>query len=153
MPKQLERLRLDLTDALKSEEAERANTIRGLIASVHNEEIAKRSRGEDSEITDEEVVKVLQKEAKKRKEAIEIYGKAGRADLEGKEKAELEVISAYIPEELSMEEVKKIVDKVLASGETNFGKVMGGAMKEIAGRADASIVSEIVKERLGGGAE
>jgi uncharacterized protein len=148
MPSQLERLKKDLTDALKSKDPNRVNTIRGLIASVHNEEIAKRSKGVESEMTNEDVIKVLQKEAKKRKEAIEIYSKAGREDLESKEKAELEVISAYLPEEMSREEVESVVDKVLSSGETNFGKVMGGVMREVAGRADASLVSEIVKGRL-----
>ena len=145
---QLEKLKTDLKSALKLKDSQKVETLRGMLASIHNEEIAKRSKSGESDLTEEEVTVVLQKEAKKRKEAIEIYSKADRRDLEDKERAELETISAYLPEELSRDEIEKIVRDVVSSGEDNFGKVMGGVMKEVAGRADASLVSEIVKNHL-----
>jgi len=143
--------RSGITEALKTKDARRAETLRGLLASAHNEEIAKRSRGNAGELSDEEVIAVLQKEAKKRREAIEIYGKAGRADLENKEKDELIIIESYLPPALSENELEAIVKSAISGGETNFGKVMGSVMKEIAGRADSKVVTEIVKKNLGGG--
>lgn len=145
---QLEKLKTDLKSALKLKDSQKVETLRGMLASIHNEEIAKRSKSGESDLTEEEVTVVLQKEAKKRKEAIEIYSKADRRDLEDKERAELETISAYLPKELSRDEIEKIVRDVVSLGEDNFGKVMGGVMKEVAGRADASLVSEIVKNHL-----
>ena len=135
---------------MKSGDSQKANTLRSLIASVHNEEIANRSKGGTGELSDEEVVGVLQKEAKKRKEAAEIYGKAGRGDLENNEKYELSVIESYLPPALTDADVEKIVARVASDGGGNFGNVMGAVMKEIAGRADAKVVTEIVKKSLGG---
>ena len=143
-------LKSDVTDALKAKEAGRAETLRGLVASIHNEEIAKRSKSGDGELSDEEIVTVLQKEAKKRKESIEIYGKAGRKDLEEKEQAELSIIESYLPPALEASQIEEIVKKVIATGEDNFGKVMGAVMGEVAGRADSKIVTGIVKKNLEG---
>ncbi|OGY62423.1 MAG: hypothetical protein A3G58_00295 [Candidatus Colwellbacteria bacterium RIFCSPLOWO2_12_FULL_46_17] len=143
--------RSGITEALKTKDARRAETLRGLLASAHNEEIAKRSRGNAGELSDEEVIAVLQKEAKKRREAIEIYGKAGRHDLEGKEKEELAIIESYLPPALGDSEIEEIVRKAISSGAEDFGKVMGAVMKEVAGRADSRVVTEIVKKNLGGG--
>ena len=143
-------IKLHTTNALKSGDSQKANTLRSLIASVHNEEIANRSKGGTGELSDEEVVGVLQKEAKKRKEAAEIYGKAGRGDLENNEKYELSVIESYLPPALTDADVEKIVARVASDGGGNFGNVMGAVMKEIAGRADAKVVTEIVKKSLGG---
>ena len=142
-------IKLDTTNALKSQDSQKANTLRGLNASIHNEEIASRSKGGSGELSDEKVVGVLQKEAKKRKEAAEIYEKAGRSDLEDKEKYELSVIESYLPPALTDSDVENIVAKAVSGGEKNFGKVMGAVMKEIAGRADARVVTEIVKKSLG----
>ena len=147
----IENLKSDIAVALKSKDAPRTETLRGLLASVHNEEIAKRSKTGNSDLSDEEVISVLQREAKKRKESIEIYGKAGRADLENKEKDELIIIESYLPPALSENELEAIVKNAISGGETNFGKVMGSVMKEVAGRADSKVVTEIVKKNLGGG--
>ncbi len=146
-----EGLRSNISEALRAKDSRKVETLRGLLADIHNEEIAKRSRGNASEITDEEIIAVFQKEAKKRRESIEIYSKAGRADLETKEKDELTVIESYLPPALSEAEVETIVKKAISGGESNFGKVMGIAMKEIAGRAESKVVTEIIKRNLGGG--
>jgi len=143
-------LKSDATSALKANESQKAEALRGLVASIHNEEIAKRSKGGGGELFDEEVIAVLQKEAKKRKESIEVYGNAGRSDLEQKEKDELSIIESYLPPALDESEIEKVVNKILASGEENFGKAMGAVMKEVGGGADANLVAEIVKKNLGG---
>ena len=145
----IDKLKADLTDAVKSKDSHRVETLRGLISSIHNEEIAKRSKGGDSTLSEAEVVAVLQKEAKKRKESAEVYGSAGRSDLENKERAEIVIIEEYLPEGLKDEEVLEIVKGIVSGGEDNFGKVMGMAMKEISGRADSRVVSAIVKRLLG----
>ena len=145
----IDKLKSDLNAALKSMEPQKTETLRGLLASIHNEEIAMRSKSGDSSLTDADLTGVLQKEAKKRKEAIEIYGKAERTDLENKEKEELGIIESYLPPALEEEEIEKIVLRVISDGGDNFGKVMGSVMKEVAGRADSKIVAEIVKRNLG----
>ena len=144
----IDTLKSDLNGSLKSGEAQRAETLRGLLSSIHNEEIAKRTKGGDSELSEEEVIGVLQKEAKKRREAIEIYGKAGRGDLEDKEKKELDLIGLYLPPQLERAEIENIVSKVISGSDEGFGQVMGKVMKEVSGRADSKVVSEIVKEKL-----
>jgi len=144
-------LKSDILEALKSKNAQKVETLRGLVASVHNEEIAKRSKGDGGELSHEEVIAVLQKEAKKRKESAEVYGKARRDDLESKEKEELLMIESYLPAALEESQIEEIVKKVVSSGEDNFGKVMGAVMKEVAGRADAKVVTEIVKKHLSDG--
>lgn len=145
-----EDIKKDLTAALRAGEALRAETLRSLLAAIHNAEIEKRTRGGASELSDEEVLGVLQKEAKKRKEAAEIYGNAGRNELEQKEKRELEIIASYLPAQLSREEVEVIVRKAVeAHGGKGFGAVMRAVLEEVQGRAEAKEVSEIVKRVLG----
>jgi len=101
---------------------------------------------------EEEVIEILVKEAKKRKEAAEIYNKGGRNDLAEKEKKELEIVQKYLPEQLSEIEVEKIVKTVVEkSGVKNikeFGRLMGEVMKELKGKADAKLVGEIIKKLL-----
>jgi len=147
----VEKLKADLNDALRAKAHQKSETLRGLLAGIHNEEIAKRTKGGEGDLSDHDVTSVLQKEAKKRRESAEVYGKAGRADLEGKEKEELVLIESYLPARLSESQIEEIVEKVLAGGEKNFGKVMGPVMKEVAGRADAQVVTELVKKHLGDG--
>lgn len=146
-----EGLRSDLTHAMKSGDAQVAETLRGLLSTIHNEEISKRSKGGSGELAENEIISVLQREARKRKEAADIYAGANRNDLESKEREELKIIEKYLPRELNEEEVEAIVKKVLEGGETNFGKVMGAVMKEVSGRADSKVVTDIVKKNLGGG--
>lgn len=143
-----EDLKKDLIQALKSKEAARTLTLRMLLAAIHNEQIAK---GKANELGEEDVVGVLRREAKKRREAADIYAKAGRGELADKENAELEIIKSYLPAELSDADVENLIKEVLTGGETNFGKVMGQVMGKIAGRAEPGRVSEIVRQALSGG--
>lgn len=144
----------DLKNALKSGDSFKVGILRLLLSALHNKEIEKRGKGEKSELSEEEeeVIEVLMKESKKRKEAIEIYLKGGRQDLADKEAKELEIVKIYLPEQLSEAEVEKItlkaIEKIGAENQKDFGKAMAEAMKELKGKADALKVSEIIKKKL-----
>jgi uncharacterized protein YqeY len=139
----------DLKAAMKSGDKTRLDTIRLLRASMI--ELAKRGGG--GGITPDEELSVLMAAMKKRREAIEVYDKAGRAELAQQERKELEIITAYLPKQLTAEEagaiVQRIIDETGASSAKDFGKVMPLAMKELKGRFDGKIVQEMVKVRLG----
>lgn len=152
----------ELKEAMKSGDSFRTGVLRMLLSALHNKEIEKKGKGLESVLSDDEIADVLFKESKKRKEAGDIYLKAGRADLFEKEARELEIIRKYLhelssalPEQLGEEEIKKAVkaaiEKVGAKDVKDFGKVMAEAMKELKGRADASSISEMVKKNLGSG--
>ncbi len=124
-----------------------------LQAEIHNAEIAKRTKlGQESPLNDEEILQVISREVKKRKDAIEMYEKGGRKELAEKEKKEAEILSAYLPEQMPREEIRALVQKaVKQSGATNqkeIGKVMAVLMPQVKGRADGSLVNKIVKELL-----
>lgn len=142
----------DVREALKEQDAPRAGTLRMLSAAIHNREIEKRGKTGSYDLTEEEVQEVVQREAKKRREAIELYEKGSRAELAEKERAELKVLERYLPAAMETEELKACVEGVVArlgaTGPTAFGKVMGEVMKEVKGRADAKAVGELVRERL-----
>jgi uncharacterized protein len=114
--------------------------------------LAETEKGSSGEISQDVENKLLMKAAKQRKESAEIFQKEGREDLSKKELFELEVISRYLPKQLSEEEVaaelKKIVEQVGAKGPQDMGKVMGVATKQLAGKADGKLISEIVKKLL-----
>lgn len=146
----------ELKEAMKSGDNFQVGVLRMLLSAIHNKEIEKRGKGQESVLSDEEIADVLFKEAKKRKEAKDIYSKAGRSDLFEKEAKELEIIKRYLPEQLGEKEienaVKAAIEKVGAKDAKDFGKVIAEAMKELKGRADASLVSEIIKRNLESGA-
>ena len=114
--------------------------------------LAETEKGSSGEISLDVENKLLMKAAKQRKESAEIFQKEGREDLAKKELFELEVISRYLPKQLSEEEVstqlKKIIEQVGAKGPQDMGKVMGVATKQLAGKADGKLISEIVKKLL-----
>lgn len=114
--------------------------------------LAETEKGSSGEISQDVENKLLMKAAKQRKESAEIFQKEGREDLAKKELFELEVISRYLPKQLSEDEVaaelKKIVEQVGAKGSQDMGKVMGVATKQLAGKADGKLISEIVKKLL-----
>ncbi|MEK7657873.1 MAG: GatB/YqeY domain-containing protein [Patescibacteria group bacterium] len=142
----------DLKNALKSGDSFKVGILRLLLSALHNKEIEKRGKGEKSELSEEEIIEVLMKESKKRKEAIEIYSKGGRQDLAAQEAKESEIIKIYLPEQLSEAEVEKMalkaIEKIGAKNQKDFGKAMAEAMKELKGKTDASKVSEIIKKKL-----
>jgi len=144
-----EKINTDLKVAMKSGDSIKLNTIR----SIRTKIIELSKRGTGSNITQEDELKILLSEAKKRKEAIEMYQKAGRTDLSDQEQRELEIINEYLPKQLSKEEtadiVKKIISEVGAHSAKDLGKVMPVAMKELKGKIDGKVVQELVKEKLG----
>ncbi|PIV01495.1 glutamyl-tRNA amidotransferase [Candidatus Shapirobacteria bacterium CG03_land_8_20_14_0_80_39_12] len=133
--------------ALKAGETLRLSTLRLLLSAINNEEIAKQK-----ELSEEEIIAVVQHQAKQRKEAIEAYEKGGREELAAKERQELEILNKFLPQQLSEEEVKKIVLEVVAGlsddDKKNFGKIMGSAMTRLKGQTEGNIVSKVVKEIL-----
>jgi len=144
-----ESLRADLTEAIRGRNEITSSTIRMVLTAITNEEVA----GKEARVlSDDEVITVLSREAKKRREASEAFESAGRADKAALEKAEGEVIAKYLPAQLGIDEIKKMIADAVAStgaaGPADMGKVMGAVKPLIAGKADGSIVSTLVKEAL-----
>lgn len=146
-----ERLSEDLKNAMKSGDKIRLEVVRMLQTMLRRREIERKGEGKD--LTEEDEIQVIKSEIKKRKEAIELFEKGGRVDLAEKERKELEILNEYLPEQMSEEEIREIVGRIIqetgAVGQKDFGKVMGLAMKELKGKADGSLVQKIVKEKLG----
>lgn len=135
--------------ALKNQEPELLSTLRMALAAIKNRELEKRAKSGAPELTEEEVMAVVKSEVKKRKDSVTEFEKAGRQDLADKEKAELAILEKYLPAEISDEEIEKLV-RPLATGRavSDFGAVMGLAMKAVAGRASGDRVSAIAKRAL-----
>lgn len=143
----IEQLNADLRDAMRQGEQTRRDTLRLALAALHNAQIA---AGHD--LTDDDALAVLAKEAKQRRESIEEFGKANRADLVEKEEAELAVLSSYLPAAVSRDEIveaaRRVVQELGASGPKDIGKVMPVLMQQFRGRADGRDINEIVRELL-----
>ena len=144
-----QKLQSDLNEAIKSRNTVSAETIRMILAAITNEEVAGK---EKKELSDAEVITVLTREAKKRREAAEAFENGGRADRAAAERAEGEVIAGYLPEQLSEDDIKKLIAETIvavgATGPSDMGKVMGGLKAKVAGKADGALVSSLVKEAL-----
>ena len=146
-----EQLRADLTAAMKSRDELRAATLRMVLTAVTNEEVAgKKAR----ELSDDEVLRVLTREAKKRRESHEAYSQAGRTDLAERELAEHGVIEGYLPQQLSDGEIAALVSAAIAetgaSGPQAMGQVMKVVQPRVAGRADGAKVAAEVRTQLAG---
>lgn len=138
----------DLTTAMKAKDANRTSVLRMVKANLMNKQIDK-----GSDLTDEEIIKALQTLVKQRRDSIEQYEKAGRAELAEKEKTELMVIEDYLPQSASKEEIEKAIEDVIsetgASSIKEMGTVMKAAQAKLAGKsADGKILSETVKAKL-----
>lgn len=135
-------------EALKAKDEIRLSTLRLLSSALNYEFIAKQHK-----LSEEEELGVVRKEAKKRKEAIEAYQKAGAQDRAEKEKKELAILEEYLPAQLSEAEVEKIVGEAIsetgAKSLADMGKVMGAAVAKAAGKAEGGKISEIVRQKLG----
>jgi uncharacterized protein YqeY len=138
----------DLKDAMRARDERRREVLRMAIAAVHNAEIAA-----GDALDDEAVLGVLGSEAKRRRESIAEFGKAGRTDLVEKEEGELEVLQTYLPEQLSREEIvaaaKRVIEQTGATSMKDLGKVMPALIQELRGRADGRAANEAVRELLG----
>ena len=142
-----ERLIDDMKAALKAGDALRLSVIRLLRSELRNMEIAK-----GAPLTDDEIIQGVVREAKRRREAIEQFQKAGRADLVEKETAELKVLSQYLPEQLDEAEIvgiaQEVISELQATSKADKGKVMGTLMQRVRGRADGRLVNQIVDRLL-----
>ncbi len=144
------RLEADLHAAMKARDELVTSTLRMAITAVRNAEVA---GTQARQLSDDEVLAVLTKEAKKRREAAVAFGDAGRAELAAKERAEEEVLAAYLPAQLSDDDVAEIVRQALAaggfSGMSSMGPAMKAAQKAVAGRAEGGRVAAEVRRQLG----
>ena len=147
-----ENLKEDLRKAIKEKDQLSCLVLRTALSEVSNKEKEKKYKEGKEELTEEEVLGVLISEAKKRREAVLGFEKGDRNDLAEKEKAELKVLEKYLPEQISEEEITKIVKDIIEElnleGMKDMGKVMAAIMPKIKGRADGSLVNKIVKELL-----
>ena len=134
------KIRKDVQTATKSGEKELAGTLKYLLSLLQTE----KARADNFE-----PLKVLQKEMKAKREALEMFEKAGREDLITNEKREIGVLKKYLPEMMSKAEVKEEVDKIISlMSQPNFGAVMGQVMGKLKGKAEGNVVAEVVKEKL-----
>ena len=145
-----EKLQSDLTDAIRARDEVKSGTVRMLLAAITTEEVAGKAA---RVLNDAEIITVLSREAKKRREAVEAYTQAKRDDLANKEKAEAAVIALYLPEQLSEDQIKQMITEAIAktnaAGPAGMGLVMKELQPKIAGKADGGLVSGLVKDILG----
>jgi len=146
-----EQLRADLTTAIKARDELSSSTLRMVLTAITNEEVAgKQAR----QLSDDDIVKVLSREAKKRREAYDAYTQAGRAELAAREQAELGVIETYLPQQLTDDEVNALVRETIAetgaAGPQAMGQVMKALTPKVAGRADGAKVAAEVRRQLAG---
>ena len=143
----LDSLKQDLKEALKAQHNVKKSVYRFILSAIHNEEIKI-----GKQLNDEEVMKLLIKQAQQRKDSIEAFTNAKRSDLVDKESEELEIISKYLPEQISEEKIKELAQKAIqetnAESVKDLGKIMPILMKQLGGQADGKTVNKIVMELL-----
>ena len=142
-----DRLNADLKDAMRNKDAIKRTVIRTLLSEIRNAEISAQKDLQEGDIEG-----VMSKQAQQRRDSIEAFGEAGRQDLVDKETAELNIISAYLPEQMTEVEIEgfiaEILRKVDATGPSDMGKVMGALMPLVKGRADGKVVNAMVTAKL-----
>jgi uncharacterized protein len=147
-----DRLRADLTTAIKGRDEVRSSTLRMVLTAITNAEVAGK---EARELSDDDIIGVLSTEAKKRREAATAFTDGGRAEMAAKEAAEAEVIADYLPAQLSEQEIADLVTSAIAQtgaageGMRAMGKVMGMIQPQVRGRADGAAVAAEVRRQLG----
>jgi uncharacterized protein YqeY len=143
----LQQIESELKNAMKEGNEAKTRTLKMLKSDITYE---KAKTGDD--ISDETILEVIARAGKKRKEAIEEYTKAGREELAAAEKEELEIISAYLPEQMSEDEISAALDAIIsetgAESKKDFGRVMGQAMQQLKGKADGGLVKKLLTEKL-----
>ncbi len=143
----IDSLKQDLKEALKAQHNVKKSVYRFILSAIHNEEIKI-----GKQLNDEEVMKLLIKQAQQRKDSIEAFTNAKRSDLVDKETEELEIISKYLPEQISEEKIKELAQKAIqetnAESVKDLGKIMPVLMKQLGGQADGKTVNKIVMELL-----
>jgi uncharacterized protein len=145
----VENIDQDLAEAQKAQEADKVSTLRLLKNSLNAA-----AKEKKAELDDAEATKVVQKEAKQRRDSIDSFTQANRQDLVAKEQAELAIIEQYLPEQMSEDELNKLIEATIAETGANsmadMGKVMGSLQPKIAGQADGGQVAQLVKQKLAG---
>lgn len=137
------RLQGDLTASRKAVDKPRTLLLGTILSDVKNREIELKR-----DLTDEDVVEVLQRGIKRRRESVDLYRKAGRADLADREQAEVAIIEQYLPAAASPDELRAAVRAAIAGGAINMGAVMGSVMPQFKGRAEGGAISAIAREEL-----
>lgn len=134
-----------VNSALKAGKKQELKVLRFVLSQIKYEEIAKQK-----ELSDEEIVSLLQKEIKKRKEAIEMFKKGNRSDLVKEEEEQITIIQKFLPQQLTEEELNKVIDEVLSleKEEKNMGKIIGLVVSRVKGKADGSTVADLVRQKL-----
>ncbi|MCM3586284.1 GatB/YqeY domain-containing protein [Mesobacillus maritimus] len=144
----LERLNKDIIQAMKNKEKDKLTTFRMIKSSLQNEAIKLGKQ----ELSEEEELTVLSREMKQRKDSLQEFDKAGREDLVEKLRMELSYVEAYMPEQLSEEELSKFISETItevgASSKAEMGKVMAALMPKVKGKADGSLVNKLVQQHL-----
>lgn len=139
------RLASDLTAARKNQEKPATLLLGSTLSEIRNREIELKR-----DLTDDDVIEVLRRGIKKRRESMEIYEKAGRTELAATERQEVALLEKYLPAQVSPDEIRAAVRAAIASGATNVGAVMGKVMPQFKGRADGSAINAIAREELAG---
>jgi len=144
-----EKIDSDLKEAMKSSDSLRVSTLRLIKSAIKNKEIEK-----GKALTDDEIIQLLNSLVKQRVESVQMYRKGNREDLAEKEEAEIEILKSYMPEPLSDQEIKDIIQQAItetgATSMKDMGKVMKFVMGKVKGRADGKKVNEMVKQMLAG---
>jgi uncharacterized protein len=153
-----QKIEAELKSALKSGEKEKTGILRFLISAIKNHQIEIKAKGEEY-LKDEDVIAVIRRQVKQRKDSIAEYEKGGRPELADKEKTEMEMLENYLPAQAGEEKIREIVkmkmqelgiDKSASSADkSGFGKLMGTVMAELKGQADGDAVKKVVEEELG----
>lgn len=144
-----EKVNSDLLNAMKAKEEIKVGALRMLKAAIMKFEV---SGTEKKETTNEEVIQIIKKETKQRRDSIDAYTKGGRPESAAKEEAEMKILESYLPAQMGDDEVRKVVKQVIsqtgATSKADLGKVMGAVMGQLKGKADGGIVNKVVKELL-----
>lgn len=142
-----------LKEAMKAKDSCATSTIRLILAALKDRDIAARSQGADEKLSDDQILEVLQKMVRQRRDSIEMYAKGGRQDLVDRESREIEIIEGFLPKPLSAEEsataVREVISELGASSIKEMGQVMGELKRRYAGRMDFAKASAAVKQALG----
>lgn len=139
-------IKSQVTEAMKARDTLRLNVLRGLLSALTNEAVAKKKKP-DEELSDDDVLSILSRGVKQRKDSIEQFEKGGRQDLADAEKAELQILEAYLPVQMSKDEIEEFVKNKqveLNFDKTKANQLMGMVMKELKGKADGTLVKDVV---------
>ena len=147
-----QKIEAELKSAMKSGEKEKTGILRFLISAIKNYQIDNKLKGEEY-LKDEDVIAVIRRQVKQRKDSIAEYEKGGRPELAEKEKTELDILENYLPAQAGEEKIREIVKSKMQelniADKSGFGKLMGAAMAELKGQADGDAVKKVVEEELG----